>query len=280
MLANTIIKGGVMRKIAEKVALVAQICVAVVFVIVATLYAFGLTTSMELQSNVVTVVVMIVLAVVFAGTSIYLLYVSFSESQNVKRMLLYADSKCATATTLKVVNKIAGNCADKIDGVHIKRTKIRADEKKGYVATFAVQISATSVTPALEQLRCLIEDSFKNTLGLTFNTITFEVDKLTSQPTTNVAQAKKRAQAITESADQVQDAYENPTGEQPCDKKLPLATVQPTDEPADENEVATDGQFANETDTDITEQSADTTDSTEEPVDTTPTDTDEQTDGK
>lgn len=263
-----------MRKIAEKVALVAQICVAVVFVIVAMLYAFGVTVQMELPSNAVAVVVMIVLAVVFAGTSIYLLYVSFSESQNVKRMLLYADSKCATTTTLKVVNKIARNCADKIDGVRIKKTKIRADEKKGYVATFTVQISATSVTPYLEQLRCLIEDSFKDALGLTFNTITFEVAKLASQPTTNVAQAKKRAQAITESADQVQDAYENPTGEQHCDKVLPLTMDQPTDEPAAESEVATGEQPTDETEV------APTASDAEEQVDTTTPGADEQTDSE
>lgn len=262
-----------MRKIAEKVALVAQICVAVVFVIVAMLYAFGIIPQIELQNNAVVVVVMIVLAVIFVGTSIYLLYMNFSELQNIKRVLLYADSKCATTTTLKVVNKIARNCADKIDGVHIKKTKIRADEKKGYVATFTVQVSASSVTPALEQLRCLIEDSFKDTLGLTFNTITFEVAKLTSEPTADVDQAKKRAQTITESADQVQNAYETPDSQQDGDEPVEAQT--------DADEVATDGQFADETDTYATEQSADTTtDSTEEPTDTTHTDTDEETDDK
>lgn len=268
-----------MIKIAEKVALVAQICVAVVFVIVAMLYAFGVTVQMELPSNAVAVVVMIILAVVFAGTSIYLLYVNFSESQNVKRMLLYADSKCATTTTLKVVNKIARNCADKIDGVRIKKTKIRADEKKGYVATFTVQISATSVTPYLEQLRCLIEDSFKDTLGLVFNTITFEIDKLTSQPTANVAQAKERAQAITENTDQVQDAYENPAGEQHCDKVLPLTKDESADEPAAESEVATDEQPTDETEVAPTDTETPTVNDTEEPVDTTTPGADEQTDG-
>lgn len=263
-----------MRKIAEKVALVAQICVAVVFVIVAMLYAFGVTTQMELPSNAVAVVVMILLTVVFAGTSIYLLYVNFSESQNVKRMLLYADSKCATTTTLKVVNKIARNCADKIDGVRIKKTKIRADEKKGYVATFTVQISAMSVTPSLEQLRCLIEDSFKDALGLTFNTITFEIDKLTSQPTANVAQAKKRAQAIAESADQVQDAYENPTGEQPCDKVLPLTMDESADEQTIESEVTTDEQPTEEPEVYLTTGDA------KEPVDATTPDAEDQTDGE
>lgn len=235
-----------MRKIAEKVALVAQICVAIVFVIVAMLYAFGVIPQIELQNNAVVVVVMIVLAVIFVGTSVYLLYMNFSELQNIKRVLLYADSKCATTTTLKVVNKIARNCADKIDGVHVKRTKIRADEKKGYVATFTVQVSATSVTPALEQLRRLIEDSFEDTLGLVFNTITFEVVKLTSKPTADVANAK-HAQAVTESAD------ENPTDETACDTVATLTDEQPNDVPTD----------AAETETETTDVAEETTDKKE-----------------
>lgn len=235
-----------MRKIAEKVALVAQICVAIVFVIVAMLYAFGVIPQIELQNNAVVVVVMIVLAVIFVGTSVYLLYMNFSELQNIKRVLLYADSKCATTTTLKVVNKIARNCADKVDGVHVKRTKIRADEKKGYVATFTVQVSATSVTPALEQLRRLIEDSFEDTLGLVFNTITFEVVKLTSQPTADVTNAK-HAQVVTESAD------ENSTDETACDTVATLTDEQQNDVPTD----------ATETETETTDVAEETTDKKE-----------------
>ncbi len=227
-----------MRKIAEKVALVAQICVAVVFVIVAMLYALGVVPQIELQNNAVVVVVMIVLAVIFVGTSVYLLYMNFSELQNIKRVLLYADSKCATSASLKVVNKIARSCADKIDGVHIKKTKIRADEKKGYVATFSVQVSAESVTPVLEQLRCLIEDSFKDTLGLVFNTIAFEVVKLTSKPTTNVDQAKKRAQAVTESDDQAPTEPQTDADQVETDETA-VTTSDVAEEPA---ETATDAK--------------------------------------
>ncbi len=242
-----------MRKIAEKVALIAQICIAVIFVITALLYVLGVIPQGSLQDNAVVLIVMIVLAVLFLGTSAYLVYMNFSELQNLKRILLYADSKCATTTNVKVVNKIARSCADKIEGVHVKKTKIRADEKKGYVATFVVEVSAPSVTPALEQLRCLIEDSFKETLGLTFNTITFEVAKLKSQPVTDVEKAKQKAQAITQNADEVQDIYENPTGEQPTDTVAPIED--PTDEPVEtpdgdvaegDNQDATDGQPAEE----------------------------------
>ena len=210
-----------MRKIGEKVALVAQICVAIIFVIVAMLYVAEIIPQNLMQDNTILFVMMAVLAVVFVGASVYLVYINFSEAQDIKRILLHADSKSATTTNIKVVNNIALSCADRIDGVHIKKTKIRADEKRGFVATFIVDVSASSVTPVIEQLRCLIEDSFRDTLGLVFNTITFEVAKI-KQPKADVKKAQKRAQALTDGVEQVQDIYQNPTGERPTDVSLPL----------------------------------------------------------
>ena len=237
-----------MRKIGEKVALVTQICIAVIFVIIALLYALGIAPQVTITGNTIVLVVMFVLALVFVGTSVYLVYMNFSELQSLKGILLYADCKSTTTTTIKVVTKIARNCADKIDGVHVKKTKIRADEKKGYVATFVVEVSAQSATPALEQLRCLIEDSFQETLGLVFNTITFEIAKLKNQPVADVNKAKKRAQGITESAGQLQDMYDNPTGEQsrdtimplPIDEHVDVVSEQPTEQPIEQTDTQTD----------------------------------------
>ncbi len=252
-----------MRKIGEKVALVAQICVAIIFVIVAMLYVAEIIPQNVLQDNTILFVMMAVLAIIFAGTSVYLVYMSFSEAQNIKRILLHADSKSATTTNVKVVNKIALSCADRIDGVHIKKIKIRADEKRGFEATFVVGVSASSVTPVIEQLRCLIEDSFKDTLGLTFNTITFEVAKI-KQAKADIKKAQKRAKALTDGTEQVQDLYQNPTGEKPTDISLPLPaeslTLQSagftTDEPFDE-QVDDFGQHIDETQTDTADLDTD-----------------------
>ncbi len=202
-----------MRKIAEKVALVAEICIAVIFVLTTLLYVLGVIPQVTNGNNAVVIVILIVLTVLFVGLCVYLLYMNFSARQNLKRILLYADSKSATTTTIKVVNKIARSCADKVEGVHVKKSKIRADEKNGYVTTFVVQVSAPSVTPVLEQLRCIVDEAFRQTLGLTFNTITFEVAKLKNEPKVDVSQAKKKAQTIVDNAGEVQDIYQNPTSE-------------------------------------------------------------------
>lgn len=263
-----------MRKIGEKVALVAQICVAIVFVIVAMLYVAEIIPQNVLQDNTILFVMMAVLSVVFVGTSVYLVYVNFSEAQNLRRILLHADCKSATTTTITVANKIAHNCAYRIDGVKIKKTKIRADDKKGYVATFVVEVSALSVTPALEELRCLIEDSFKDTLGLTFNTITFEVAKLTGQPKADVKKAKKRAQALTDGVEQVQDIYQNPTGERSTDIALPL--------PSEQVDVGIDDDIIDEqvddVDTQIDTTQADATEFADQTVDQVDSDQVDNTD--
>ena len=251
-----------MRKIGEKVALVAQICVAIVFVIVAMLYVAEIIPQNILQDNTILFVMMAVLAVVFVGASVYLVYVNFSEAQDIKRILLHADSKSATTTNIKVVNKIALSCADRIDGVHIKKTKIRADEKRGFVATFVVDVSASSVTPVIEQLRCLIEDSFRDTLGLVFNTITFEVAKI-KQPKADVKKAQKRAQALTDGVEQVQDIYQNPTGERPTDVSLPLPIEQFDVEQVDDD--IADEQV-DDIDTQIDTTQADTTELADQTV--------------
>ena len=162
----------------------------------------------------------------------------------------------------------------RIDGVKIKRTKIRADDKKGYVATFVVEVSALSVTPALEELRCLIEDSFKDTLGLTFNTITFEVAKLTGQPKADVKKAKKRAQALTDGVEQVQDIYQNPTGERPTDIALPLPSEQ-IDVGIDDNIV---DEEVDDLDTQIDTTQADTTEFSDQTVDQVDSDQIDNTD--
>ena len=239
-----------MRKLGEKVALVAQICVAVIFVIVCLLYIAGIISQDFWQDNAVILVIMLVLAVIFVGASGYLVYANFSEVQNLKRILLYADCKSATTTNVKVLTKIARNCSNKIDGVRIVKTKIRADEKKGYIATFVVEVTSQTATPALEQLRCLVEDSFKQTLGLVFNTITFDVVKLASEPKADVKMAQKRAKAITDGANEVQDIYQNPTGEKPTDIALPLVPDVQIDDITDEQVDQTTDEIDVQIDTD------------------------------
>ena len=164
-----------MKKIAEKVALVALVCVTLVFVLTTLLYVTGVIAAEN--SNVV-IILMSVLTAVYAGLSAYLLYVNFSERENLKEILLFSDTGSATHTSVKVVKNIVEGCARQVEGIEVRHVRIRADEKGGFVAIVSVKATAENVTPAIGKLRELLADSFARTLNLTFSSINFNVDRL------------------------------------------------------------------------------------------------------
>ena len=121
-----------MRKITEKVAIVALVCIALVFVVTTVLYMAGVIAPQEnWAANGVSGPLVIVLAVLFAGLSAYLIYENFSTHANVKRVLLYCDSESATSADRRVVTNIVNGCAKQVEGIKVKKTRIAADDKQG-----------------------------------------------------------------------------------------------------------------------------------------------------
>ncbi len=132
-----------MRKLAEKVAIVAQICITMVFAITTLLdLTMVMPNDETIYNNNVLKTLIIVLFTVYLGLSAYLIYVNFSEKENLKRVLLFCDSESATTTTTKVVKNIVLSCARQAQGVTVKKTKVRADDKKGFTLTLKVNVNA------------------------------------------------------------------------------------------------------------------------------------------
>lgn len=198
-----------MKKIAEKVALVALVCVTLVFVLTTLLYVTGVIAAEN--SNVV-IILMSVLTAVYAGLSAYLLYVNFSERENLKEILLFSDTGSATHTSVKVVKNIVEGCARQVEGIEVRHVRIRADEKGGFVAIVSVKATAENVTPAIGKLRELLADSFARTLNLTFSSINFNVDGLNGK---YVPQPKEGDQPT---APQEQTEQQQPSEEKQEDK--------------------------------------------------------------
>lgn len=200
-----------MRKLAEKVAIVAQICITMVFAITTLLdLTMALPNDETIYNNNVLTTLIIVLFVVYLGLSAYLIYVNFSEKENIKRVLLFCDSESATTTTTKVVRNIVSSCAKQARGVSVKKTKIRADDKKGFALTLKVNVNADNVSQTIDTLRCLLADSFKNTLGLTFNSINFELNKLQTRYVPNLPQAEEKADQLSEQRELTTEIYNEP----------------------------------------------------------------------
>ena len=196
------LKEGIMKRIAEKVVLIALICITFIFALTTILYVSNAIEPQKVSDNSVAVILLAVLAVVYVGLAAYLVYVNFSERLNVKRIMLFYDAESSTRASSRVVDNIVNGCAKQVSNIKVRKTKLRVDEKLGLIATVHVEVAAEDVTDAIPKLRGLLVNSFANTLGLKFNSINFEVDKLTQKfiPETKVeSQAKD---VVTEHAEE------------------------------------------------------------------------------
>lgn len=200
-----------MRKIAEKVAIVAQIIITFVFVTTTLLYLFNvIPENTALSNNGVLATLIAILAAVYLLLSGYIIYVNFSESETLRQVLLHCDSESATCASVKVVKNIVKSCAKKVNGVRVRKMKMRLDERNGLIVTLKLNVSTHNVSESIDILRCLVADAFKNTLGLTFNSINFVIKRLRSSYKPNVDKAEKLAKTLTQQRELSADIYEQP----------------------------------------------------------------------
>ena len=200
-----------MKRVAEKVAIVAQICITLVFVLTTVLYMSNVIPQQEnWNANGVLNVLMIILAVAYLAISAFILYLNFCENAYLKRILLFCDSDSATHATVKVVNNIARGCAKQLEGIKFKKIKIRSDEKAGFIATVYIEIAADLLAESVNKLRALICQSFEETLGLRFNTVNFSIEKLHGRYTPSEKVAEDVAEELTQDQEEMRELYAEP----------------------------------------------------------------------
>ena len=200
-----------MRKITEKIAIVAQICITLIFVITSLLYIMGVIPYNEgLLDNGVFVTLLFILAITYGLLSAYIIYVNFSEYEALRQVLLFCDSESSTRASVKVVRNIVKSCDKKVSEIRVRRVRMRLDEKQGFVITLKVDVAGDKLSEAIDKLRCLIADSFKNTLNLNFNSINFEIRRLKSHYKPNVERAEKLAKTLSEQREVSNSVYEKP----------------------------------------------------------------------
>lgn len=171
-----------MKKIAEKVALIALICISFIFVLVAILYSTNVIPQKDVAENSVAIVVLSVFSVLFVGMSVFLLITAFSTAINVKRILLFYDSESATRASHKVVNSIVKGCAKEFPQLKLKRVTFRLDDKMGLIANIALEsLVAEDIAEYIPKFKTLLTQSFAEALGLKFNAVNFDVVKLSKK---------------------------------------------------------------------------------------------------
>ena len=201
-----------MRKITEKIAIVTQVCITLIFVVTTLLYITGVVPYNEgIIDNGVFVTLLIILAITYGLLSAYIIYVNFSESEYLRQILLFCDSESATHANVKVIRNIVRSCAKKVHGIRVRKIKMRMDEKQGFAITVKINVNTHNVSQSVDKLRCLLADAFKNTLGLTFNSINFVIRRLKSSYKPDVEKAEKMAKTLTQQRELSADIYEQPT---------------------------------------------------------------------
>lgn len=196
-----------MKKVFEKIAIVTQVSIALVFVLTAILYMAGaIPQTGNALDNGFVAVLMIVLAVAFALLSAYIVYVNFSQAENLKRILLATNPESSTETSAKIVHKIVRGCAKEVEGIQVRRIRVRTNEKRNLMATITVNVSTPKFAYQLEQLRLMLADNFLHTLGLKFASIDFEIKKFKIDYKPNAEKAKETAKTTVDSAKTEQNA--------------------------------------------------------------------------
>ena len=245
-----------MRKLTEKVALVALVCISLVFVVTTTLYMTNLIPQTPWAENGIGGALTIVLGVLFVALAVYLVYVNFSSGANLKRILLYCDSESATSANKKVVENIIEGCVKQVSGIKIRKTKITADEKQGFVLTLYVATDSVDVQKNLDKLRCLLISGFTDTLGLKFNSVNFVVERLAAKFSPDTARAQQMADKIAEQRQQANDFYNDPQGKCNTDCADENNEVSDSDtEETDNSTAAAEADEAQNTDNETSDES-------------------------
>ena len=229
-----------MRKITEKIAIVAQICITLIFVVSTLLYVLGVIPYNDgVLNNGVFVTLLVILAVTYGLLSAYIIYLNFSEYATLRQVLLFCDSESSTRASVGVVRRIVRGCDKKVAGIRVRRVKMRMDEKQGFVITLKVDIFGDQLSVSIDKLRCLIADSFKNTLNMTFNSINFEIRRMKSRYTPNVERAEKLAKTLSEQRELSTDIYEQPFQDN-CEKCDTLTGERPEQDKENNDDIEND----------------------------------------
>ena len=222
-------------------------CITLIFVVTALLYITGVIPYNDgIINNGVFITLLVILAITYGLLSAYMVYINFAESEAIRQILLFCDSESATHANVKVVRNIVRNCAKQVSGIRVRKLKMRMDEKQGFAITVKIDANTHVVSQSVDKLRCLLADAFKNTLGLTFNSINFVIRKLKSSYKPNLEKAEQLAKTLTQQRELSADIYEQPFQDncEACKKEDETPSAEQVEEDNQDNPSNTDPEDA------------------------------------
>lgn len=198
-----------MKNIFKKICLLVAIGVALIFMI----YVFFVVNSDGILVNTVGSVTKVLFGIfggLFLLASLYLLFVTFNDSdENLRQMVLFSDNNSTTRVSVKSLKKLVIQSAKEVEGVKILKLKIKQDNKYCFKLLVKINVRKTNVEHTVDVLRCLIADNCYTSLGIRFNSIDFDIKHLTPAIKPNKQKATKQAKDIKDMRDCSKDYVYN-----------------------------------------------------------------------
>ena len=191
------------RTTLQKITLVLLVLLGLIFIGVVAVVLFadrsagtGAAAFVLLDSALVRIL-MGVLAVAFALCGVYLIVCAFSGSGKLKRVVLFSDAESTTQATAKVLKNLVQRSAKLVGNVAVKKVSIR-ESKYGLRLQIRIHIQGRDAEEVVDRLRCLVADSCKQSLGVHFSSIDFDIRSIRPKHTPNAETAALQAQALKE----------------------------------------------------------------------------------
>lgn len=184
-----------MRTALEKIALITQTVIGLIFVLFILFMPFGVL-EVDIFDNSLVRILLGILSVAYLGISVYLVISTFTGNSALRKLLLFSDSESKTMTTAKVIKSLVVREGRKVEGVYVKKVKIVQDDKYGFNLRVTVNIHGSDAEESVDTLRCMIADSFYNGLGVRFNSIDFVIKRLSPKYLTDIEQSKRQAKLL------------------------------------------------------------------------------------
>lgn len=220
-----------MRKIADRIILIAHISISTIFVFVGLLIFINIIPLNIVEGALVVdsfvlalIIVLVALYVVFSG---YLIYSTFVQRNYIKQILLYRDADSSTKATIAVIKKIAKDNSRLVEGLTVKKLQISANDMQKLKLEMVVDVVNDDVAGTVDTMRCLLIDSYMSILGLSFETIDFKIRKVVSKYEPDVNKATNQAKVLGAGRKLTHDIYQQPVVEEQPTGKIESETVQP-----------------------------------------------------
>lgn len=182
-----------MKKNFLRIFATASAVVALVFVIVLLIAAFGGIEEAQFENGLVQGL-FIALAIAFLLLTAATLAMLFMNDDAAKEIVLRSDKDGATRTTVSVVKKIAKETVALVEGVKCSKCAI-VNNEYGVRLKITVKVKDVDVDDAEKYVRACLEDAFLGKLNFKFYSIEIKVNKLKSKYEVNAEKIKREIDA-------------------------------------------------------------------------------------